>query len=53
MPISVLNFFSLTDPHDFQGIPTPLCVKLYAQNMITHASIPGFTDATDEMFARV
>jgi hypothetical protein len=23
MPISALNFFWLTDPHDLQGIPPP------------------------------
>ena len=29
MPISALNFFWLTDPHDLQGIPTPLRALSY------------------------
>jgi hypothetical protein len=35
MPISALNFFWLTDPHDLQDIPPPSGGKLRSQYIIT------------------
>ena len=43
MPISALNFFWLTDPHDLQGILTPSYALSYVLNRKKWMLSPDFT----------